>query len=157
MFPFNQPASVNVTAPSSASQGSSFFMMVTPGTFIVPLEVQGYFLTDMVGMTIRFPIDPDMQVLDTVLSSSVRAGSGYPSVTIEGSDLVYRVPGPFIPGEEIQMPQVRVLAKAIGAPGSVIQVRMASLGGVANIGPFIQVGTSCTPPNPLLYALSITS
>ncbi len=155
-FPFNQPASVNITAPASVSQGSTFFMMVTPGTFIVPIGVQGYYLTNMVGMTIRFPLSPNMQVVDTVMSSSVNAGDGYPSVTVEGTDLVYRVPGPFQPGVEIQMPQVRVEAKAIGAPGSVIQVRLASLGGVAYVGP-IHVPTYCTPPNPLVYALAIPS
>ena len=75
---------------------------------IPPVEVQSYQITSMVGMTIKFPLSQNMQLVDTVLSSSINAGAGMPSVKVEGTDLVYRVPGPFVPGQEVQMPQVRL-------------------------------------------------
>jgi hypothetical protein len=155
-FPFSQSASVNVTAPPSAPQGSEYYMLVTPGPFIPPVEVSGYSLSSMVGMTIRFPISPNMQVVDTVLSSSINAGSGYPSVKIEGSDLVYRVPGPFVPGQEIQMPQVRLQVKATGPVGSVIQTRLTSMSSVAIVGGIIEVPNSCAGPAGSFFNTTIT-
>ncbi|UDY34541.1 hypothetical protein [Dermatobacter hominis] len=155
-FPFNQSASVNVTAPPSAPQGSEFYMMVTPGPFIPPVEVSGYSLSSMVGMTIRFPLSPNMQLLDTVLSSSINAGSGMPSVKVEGTDLVYRVPGPFIPGQEIQMPQVRLQVKATGPVGSTIQTKLTSMSSVAIVGGIIEVPNSCTGPVGSFFNTTIT-
>ena len=155
-FPFTQYASVNVTAPPSAPQGSEFYMMVTPGPFIPPTEVQSYQITSMVGMTIKFPLSPNMQLVDTVLSSSINAGAGMPSVKVEGTDLVYRVPGPFVPGQEVQMPQVRLQVKATGAVGSQIQTKMTSMGSVAIVGGFIEVPNSCAGPASSFFNTTIT-
>ena len=155
-FPFNQSASVNVTAPPSVPQGSEFYMMVTPGPFIPPVEVSGYTLTSMVGMTIRFPLSPNMQLLDTVLSSSINAGTGYPSVKVEGTDLVYRVPGPFVPGQEIQMPQVRLQVKATGPVGSTIQTKLTSMSTVAIVGGLIEVPNTCAGPAGSFFNTTIT-
>ncbi len=153
---FTQNASVNVTAPPSAPQGSEFYMMVTPGPFIPPVEVQGYQITSMVGMTIKFPLSQNMQLVDTVLSSSINAGAGMPSVKIEGTDLVYRVPGPFTPGQEVQMPQVRLQVKATGAVGSTIQTKMSSMGSVAIVGGLIEVPNSCAGPASSFFNTTIT-
>jgi hypothetical protein len=144
-FPFSQYASVNVTAPATVQQGETFYMMVTPGPFIPPTQVEGYTLSSLVGMTIRFPLSPNMELIDTVMSSSINAGPGYPSVTVDGNDLVYRVPGPFQPGAEVQMPQVRLEVKATGEPGSFINTTMTGMWSTANVG-IVQVPTSCTPP-----------
>ncbi len=155
-FPFNQFASVNVTAPATVSPGQTFDMTVTPGPFIPPVEVSGYYLTNLVGMTIRFPLSPNMQVINIANSSSTNTGSGIPTVKIEGTELVYRVPGPFIPGQEIQMPQVRLTVQATGAAGSAIQVRMNNMTSIANVG-FVEVPTVCTPPNPLIWTTIIAA
>ena len=153
-FPFSQYASVNVTAPSTVAPGAEFDMTVTPGPFIPPIQVSGYYLDNLVGTTIRFPLSPNMQVLDIGNSNSINAGTGTTTVVIEGTELVYRVPGPFIAGQEVQMPQVKLRVKATGAVGSAIEVRMNSLASVANVG-IVAVPTYCTPPNPLIWTTII--
>lgn len=157
-YPFLQPASVNVEAPALVNQGDSFFATVAPGPFVVPANVQGFDVTSMSAVAIRFPISPNAQFQDSVLSAGLLIGTGIPSVKIEGNFLVYRVPGPLAAGATIQMPKVRVKFKATGAPGSTIEFRMTNMTAVAKVGVF-DIPNNCTPnsPNPLFWSTSITS
>ena len=102
--PFSQSASINVEAPVSVKQGATFEMMVAPGPFIIPVNVSGYDLASLSDVAIRFPVSPNAQFVDSVLSAGKNMGPGYPSVKMAGTDLVYRVPGPFTPGATVQMP-----------------------------------------------------
>lgn len=158
LYAFPQNASVNVEAPASVRQGTTFDMMVAPGPFVIPTNVSGYDLSAMSAVAIRFPLSPNVQFVDSVMSAGKNMGDGYPSLTIEGTDMVYRVPGPFTPGATVQMPKVRLTFKATGAPGSTIEVRMTSLSSTASVS-IIGVPNTCTPnaPNPLFWATTITA
>jgi hypothetical protein len=100
-YTFPQFASVNVEAPPTVDQGETFDMMVAPGPFVVPTSVEGFALTSMTSLTIRFPLSPNVAFVDSVMSAGINMGPGYPSVTIQGSTLIYRVPGPFVPGSTV--------------------------------------------------------
>ncbi len=156
-YPFAQAASVNVEAPLTVQQGETFDMTVAPGPFVVPTNVQGFALTSMSSVRIRFPLSSNAQFVDSVMSAGINMGSGYPSLTIVGTDMVYRVPGPLAPGSTVQLPKVRVTLTATGAAGSTIEVRKTTLSNVANVGG-VDVPTTCTPdqPNPLFWATTIT-
>lgn len=157
VYRFPQAASVNVEAPLTVTQGQTFEMMVAPGPFVIPTNVQGYDLSAMSAVAIRFPLSPNVQFVDSVMSAGKNMGPGYPSLTIEGTDMVYRVPGPFAPGSTVQMPKVRLTFKATGAPGSSVEVRMTSLSSTASVS-IIGVPNTCTPdaPNPLFWATTIS-
>lgn len=156
-YQFPQAASVNVDAPATVRQGQTFDMMVAPGPFVIPTNVQGYDLSAMSDVAIRFPLSPNVQFVDSVMSAGKNMGAGYPSLRIEGTDMVYRVPGPFTPGSTVQMPKVRLTFQATGAPGSTVDVRMTSLSSTASVS-IIGVPNSCTPnaPSPLFWTTTIT-
>jgi hypothetical protein len=157
LYPFAQAASVNVEAPLTVQQGETFDMTVAPGPFVVPTNVQGFDLTSMSSVRIRFPLSSNAQFVDSVMSAGINMGSGYPSLTIVGTDMVYRVPGPLAPGSTVQMPKVRVTLTATGDPGSTIEVRKTTLSSVAKVGG-VDVPSTCAPnqPNPLFWATTIT-
>lgn len=157
-YPFSQAASVNIEAPHVVAQGETFNVMLAPGPFVIPTNVQGFDLTGLSAVTIRFPLSPNVEFVDSVMSAGINMGPGYPGVRKEGTDLVYNVPGPFAPGATVQMPKVRVTLKATGAAGSAVQFRLASLSSVASVGA-ITVPNVCTPPapNPLLWSIAIAS
>lgn len=154
-YTFPQSASVNVDAPASVAAGSTFFMTVAPGPFTSPTNVQGFDLTGIQNFTIRFPISPNLQVLDTVLSAGINIGTGYPNVSVANGLITYTVPGPFVAGQTVQMPKVRLEVKAIGTPGSTIQTKMTNLSNVATftVG---AVDVICYPDNPNLIFWTTT-
>lgn len=156
-YPFSQAASVNIEAPNVVRQGEVFNVMLAPGPFVIPSNVQGFDVSSLFGVTIRFPLSSNVEFVDSVMSAGINMGSGYPSVRIEGSNLVYRVPGPFAPGATVQMPKVRVTLKAIGEPGSSARFQLASLSSVARVGA-VEVPNNCTPPapNPILWSIVIS-
>lgn len=158
VYQFPQNASVNVEAPLTVTQGSTFDMMVAPGPFVIPTNVQGYDLSAMSAVAIRFPLSPNVQFVDSVMSAGKNMGAGYPSLTVEGTDMVYRVPGPFTPGATVQMPKVRLTFKATGAPGTTVDVRLSTLSSTASVS-IIGVPNTCTPnaPSPLFWATTITA
>ena len=133
-YTFPQSASVNVEAPATVSAGQTFNITVAPGSFNVPTDVQGTALTAIQAFTIRFPLSPNVQFVDSVMSAGINMGPGYPSLTVEGDSMVYRVPGPFVPGSTVQMPKNRLTLKATGPVGSTIQTKMTTLSNVANFG-----------------------
>jgi hypothetical protein len=155
-YTFPQTASVNVEAPYVVSQGETFDMMVAPGPFIVPTNVQGYSLVDLRAFQIRFPMSPNMTLVDSVMSAGNNMGPGYPSFSLQGDFLVYTVPGPFVPGSEVQLPKVRLTVTATGPSGSTIETRMDRLTNVANFG-VTTVGSGCYPndPDPLFWSTAI--
>jgi hypothetical protein len=145
-YTFPQSASVNADAPATAAAGSTFYMTLAPGVFTAPTNVQGFDLTGIQNFTIRFPISPNMQVLDTVLSAGISIGGGIPNVSVANGLITYTVPGPFPAGQPVQMPKVRLLVKAIGTPGTTIQTKMTNLSNVATftVG---SVDVICYPDN----------
>lgn len=154
-YPFNQAASVNVNTPATVAQGQTFTMTVAPGPFVIPTNVSGYDLTGMSDITIRFPLPPALTWVDGVMSASTNTGTGYPSIGFDGTDVVYRVPGPFTPGTTVQMPLVKLLVTASGPVGSSAEVRMRSLSATASVG-IIGVGSVCTPPAQVYGTTTIT-
>jgi len=157
-FYFDQDASVNVLAPHTVQQGETFFATMAPGPFIAPTTVSGYTVSSLRGVTIRFPLSPSVELVDSVMTAGIDSGPGYPSLTVQGDDLVYRVPGPIQPGVEIQMPAVRLELTATGNPGDSIDFRMKSFGSVARVSG-VDVPSGCAPyePNPLFFSTVITS
>lgn len=155
-YTYPQSASVNVEAPSVVSPGETFDMMVAPGPFIVPTNVQGYSLVDLRAFQIRFPMSPNMTLVDSVMSAGINMGPGYPSFKLQGGYLVYTVPGPFVPGSTVQMPKVRLTVTASGPSGSPIELTMNRLTNVANFGA-ASVGSACYPnaPAPVFWTVWI--
>ncbi|MCZ7627928.1 MAG: hypothetical protein M5U19_01985 [Microthrixaceae bacterium] len=102
---FPQDASVNVEAPLTVAQGETFDMMVAPGPFVIPSNVQGYNLSSMSSVTIRFPLSSNVQFVDSVMSAGINMGPGYPSLTISGTDMLYRGPGPSSPAQPCRCPR----------------------------------------------------
>ena len=154
-YTFPQNASVNVEAPATVAAGSTFNITVAPGEFIVPTDVQGNALTAIQGFTIRFPLSPNVQFVDSVMSAGINMGPGYPSLKIEGGFMVYRVPGPFVPGSTVQMPKNRLTFTATGPVGSTIQTKMATLSNQAVFG-LGAVDDVCYPDNPNLVFWTTT-
>ncbi len=154
-YTFPQSASVNVDAPSSVTAGQTFDATVAPGTFNIPTAVQGYALQSLTGFTIRFPLSPNVQLIDSVMSAGINMGPGYPSVKLESGNLVYRVPGPLAPGAVVQMPKVRLTLKAVGAPGSTIPIKLLNLSNTANFG-IASVNDVCRPNDPNLVFWTTT-
>lgn len=155
-YNFAQSAFVNVEAPATVNAGDTFDITVTPGTFNVPTVVQGYTVSSVDSFTIRFPLSPNVQFVDSLMSSGINMGSGYPSLTVEEGFLVYRVPGPLAAGSTVQMPKDRLTFIASGAPGSTIETRMQTLSNVARF-PQGSVGNTCYPdvPNMLFTTTAI--
>jgi hypothetical protein len=148
-YTFPQSASVNVEAPATVAQGSTFDMMVAPGVFQVPTAVQGFNLVNLTNFTIRFPLSPNVTLVDTVMSAGINMGPGYPSVTKVGTDLIYKVPGPLAPGALVQLPKVRLTVTASGPVGSTIVTKLTTLSNVANFG-VATVTDTCRPNNTAL-------
>jgi hypothetical protein len=147
-YTYPQSASVNVEAPSVVSPGETFDMMIAPGPFVVPTNVQGYSLVDLRGFQIRFPMSPNMTLVDSVMSAGINMGPGYPSFKLQGGYLVYTVPGPLAPGSTVQLPKV-LLTVTAGASGTSIDLTMNRLTNVANFGA-ASVGSACYPNDPNL-------
>lgn len=154
-YPFGQAASVNLNTPSTVAQGETFTMVVAPGPFVIPTNVSGYDLSAMSDITIRFPLSPNLTWVDGVMSASTNTGTGYPSIGFDGTDVVYKVPGPFTPGTTVQMPLVKLKVTASGPVGSTAEVRMRSLSATATVA-IIGVQSVCTPPNQVYGTTAIT-
>lgn len=155
-YPFTQPATVNVNTPSTVVQGSTFEMIVAPGPFVIPTDVSGYALAAMSDITIRFPLSPNLTWVDGVMSASTNTGTGYPSISFDGTDVVYKVPGPFTPGATVQMPLVKLSVTASGPVGSSAEVKMRSLSATATVA-ILGVPSVCTPPNQVFGTTTITA
>ncbi len=145
-YDFQQNASVNAKAPTTVNTGDTFDITLTPGTFDVPTILQGYWVQNVHWFTIRFPMPDNVEFVDSVMSAGLNMGPGYPSLSIEGNMMVYRVPGPFVPGSTVQMPKDRLTFKATGAPGTIIQTRMDSLSNGAQFD-LTAVYSTCIPNN----------
>jgi hypothetical protein len=147
---------VNVNAPATVAQGTTFDMVVAPGPFVVPTEAQGYALTAMTAFTIRFPLSPNLLYVDAVMSQGFNMGPGYPNVSVNNGQLYYHIPGPFVPGSTVQMPLVRLTVTATGDPGSTIQTRMDLLTNTASFEAGA-VGTNCylNDPNLVFWTTTI--
>lgn len=130
-YNFPEYPTVHIQAPDQVVEGEQFYLTITPGTFNVPTVVQGFALEHLRWMTIRYPMPLNVDFVDSVMSAGIDMGPGYPSLSVEGDYLVYRVPGPFEPGATVQMPKVRLELQATGVPGSTIETRMQSLSNVA--------------------------
>jgi len=154
-YNFPQSAFVNVEAPATVSPGETFDITVTPGTFNVPTVAQGYVVKTVDSFTILFPLSPNVQFVDSLMSSGVNMGPGYPSLSVDGGYLVYRVPGPLAPGTEVQMPKDRLTFIATGPSGSTVQTRLQTLSNVARFDAG-SVGNTCYPNTPNLVFTTTT-
>ncbi len=143
-YDFQQFASVLVDAPTTVAPGQEFFIWVTPGIFQPPVVVQGNYVQNVNSFAIVFPLPANVEYLDANLTTGYNIGTGYPSVGLEAGYVVFRVPGPFAPGSNVQMPRIRIQLKATGLPGSTIQTSMDSLYNVAQFEAGA-VGNSCWP------------
>ncbi len=143
-YNFAQYATVNIEAPATVNAGEDFDITVTPGTFVVPTVVEGYAVENLKWMTIRYPLPNNVQFVDSVMSAGIDMGPGYPSLSIEGGFMVYRVPGPFVPGSTVQMPKDRLTFTATGVPGSTVETRMHTLSNVAQFD-LASVSNTCHP------------
>ena len=153
-YPFDQPpASVAIKAPDTVTQGSNFDIYVVPGSFTPPTTVDTggagiYTVVNVNSFEIRFLMPENVTFVDSVMTAGINMGPGYPSLSIDTfqtpDHLVYRVPGPFVPGVPVNLPGVRLTFNASGAPGSAVQTAYNILGNVAQFDAGI-VGIGCYP------------
>lgn len=146
-YNFPQFVTANIDAPATVPAGDTFTMVITPGPYVVPTEVQGFALQQLQYMTIRYPLPDNVNFVDSIMTAGIDSGPGYPSLKVENGYLVYRVPGPFTPGATVQMPGTHVYLEATGIPGSFIETRFQSLSSTAVFG-LATVGSTCLPDNP---------
>jgi hypothetical protein len=146
-YNFPEYPTVHIQAPTQVVEGEQFYLTITPGTFDVPTVVEGFALQHLRWMTIRYPMPLNVDFVDSVMSAGIDMGPGYPSLSLEGDYLVYRVPGPFAPGDKVQMPKVRLELRATGVPGSIIETRMQSLTNVAQFA-LGSVSNTCNHDDP---------
>lgn len=155
-YTFPQSASVNVDAPATVNAGDTFDMTIAPGAFNVPTVVQGFALEKLVNFTIRFPLSPNVQFVDSVMSAGFNMGPGYPSLTVQGGYLVYKVPGAFVPGSTVQMPKDRLTFKAVGPSGSKVDIKLFNLTNTVSVsGVNLDVSCHLNDPNLIFWTTTI--
>jgi hypothetical protein len=90
------------------------------------------------------------------MSAGINMGPGYPSLTVQGGYLVYRVPGPFVPGSTVQMPKDRLTFKAIGASGSKVDIKLFNLTNTVSVsGVNVDVACHLNDPNIIFWTTNI--
>ncbi|MER6076136.1 cyclase [Streptomyces sp. NPDC001817] len=162
---FSLSAGVNVDAPASVPAGSTFDISIAPDPLTVPGSVSGYTVKSLSGVALAMPVPTNATLVRTTLSGGSGLGSGTPSVSVSGPNIVLSVPGPITGGSSFTLPKV-TLELTAGTSGTTINTQLAGssysdpgLTFTASV-PFlwftISVPTTCYPsPNPVLSSTAV--
>ncbi|WP_163511689.1 cyclase [Fodinicola acaciae] len=161
-FSLNQD--VTPSAPATVAAGGSLAVVVDPAPNTVPAEAGGYTVRNVQSLVLKMPVPAN----STYVSATLAGGSGLnstPTIALEGSDVVLKVPGPVNGGANFELPTVTLNLTA-GGSGAID----SKLGGTsyddpgltftANVdGPLgipISAPAKCYPnPNPTLTSTTI--
>jgi PKD repeat protein len=163
------PTGATVLAPASVAQGSTFQVELTPDPMSVPTSGEGYPISWVANVYIRFGIPAGTSFVSATLSGGANLGSGTPTVAQSGGKIVLSVPGQLSPGISAVFPKITVTLQATGASGSTATLKYAgtSYGDpsmsfqtrVTNVPVLGSVVSSsnCFPdsPNPVLGTIAI--
>jgi dehydratase len=106
---------VNVTRPATITRNQPFQMVITADAMNVPTTAGGYSLSSLTAVVIKFPIPAGTTVSSVSLSGGSNYGSGTPTATISGGNIVLSVPGQLTAGTLVVLPTVTATMTATGA------------------------------------------
>ncbi|WST82611.1 cyclase (plasmid) [Streptomyces sp. NBC_01136] len=163
---FSLSAGVDASAPATVTSGSSFTASLATEQMTVPSSVSGYTVKSIKNITLKAPVPANATLTGVQLSGGSGIGSGTPSVTVSGGQIVLSVPGPISGGQTFTLPALTLNLTA-GASGGVVETQ---LGGTSYSSPGLtftasvpilivtaSVPTSCYPsPNPVLTSTTIS-
>jgi dehydratase len=163
---FTIGAGVNGTAPTTVAAGGAFAVALAPDAITVPGSVNGNTVNSISNLKLSAPVPANATLNGETLSGGSGLGSGTPTVSVSGGNLVMTVPGPISGGSTFTLPTLNLNLTA-GASGSTVQTQLAGssysspgLTFTANVtsGIFtVNAPTACYPsPNPVLTSTSIS-
>lgn len=161
---FSLGQDVTSSAPATVAAGGAVAVVLDPAPNTVPAEAGGYTVRNVQNLVLKLPVPAN----STYVSATLAGGGGLnstPTVALEGSNVVLKVPGPVNGGASFELPTVTVNLTA-GGSGTID----SKLGGTsyddpgltftANVnGPLgipISAPAKCFPnPNPVLTTTTI--
>ncbi len=163
---FTLSAGVDGTAPTSVASGSAFTVTLAPTSMTVPSSVNGYTVKSISNLKLTIPVPANATLTGESLSGGSGYGSGTPSVSASGGNLVATVPGPIAGGSTFTLPAL-TLDLTAGGSGSTVTTQLA---GTSYSNPgltfsasvqasilTLTVPTACYPsPNPTLTTTTIS-
>ncbi|MFE0512936.1 cyclase [Streptomyces sp. NPDC058964] len=163
---FDLSAGVDATAPDTVASGSSFSVTLATQSMTVPGSVSGYTVKSIKNITLKAPVPANATLTGTHLSGGSGTGSGTPSVSVTGGQIVMSVPGPIGGGQTFTLPAL-TLDLTAGASGGTVDTQLAGSGfgspgltftaSVPILFVTVSVPTSCYPsPNPVLTSTTIS-
>lgn len=163
---FNLAAGVDATAPATVASSSSFNITLATEQMTVPGSVSGYTVKSIKNIVLKAPVPAGATLNGVSLSGGSGTGSGTPSVTVSGGQIVMTVPGPINGGATFTLPAL-ALALTAGASGSTVQTQLAGTSysnpgltftaSVPILFTTVSVPTSCYPsPNPVLSTTTVS-
>ncbi|MGW1895136.1 cyclase [Streptomyces sp. NPDC002004] len=163
---FDLSAGVEATAPESVASGSSFNVALAPQPLTVPGSVSGHTVKSIKNIQLTAAVPANATLTGESLSGGSNLGSGTPSVTVRGDDIVMTVPGPISGGSTFTLPTLTLNLTA-GASGTTVDTRLVGTGyddpgltftaSVPILGFTVSVPTSCYPsPNPVLSSTAVS-
>ncbi len=150
-------------APSSVASGSGFAISITADPIPVPTSGGGQTINYLSNLIARFKIPAGSTYQSATIVGGSNLGSGTPTITTSGGNVVLTVPGRLNGGTTATLPTVTANFTASGAPGSTI---VTNLGGSSYGNPGFSfnantglgnVQTNCyANPNPGLSTTNVT-
>jgi len=135
------PTGATVTAPTSVAQGATFQIELTPDAMSVPTEGEGYPISYVSNLRIRFKIPVGTSFVGAVASGGSGIGSGAVSAALNSDDVLLTVAGNLPGGATATLPKVTVILNATGAPGTSITTQY---GGTSYGDPSLSFDTRVT-------------
>ncbi|MCO5318000.1 MAG: hypothetical protein M9942_06125 [Microthrixaceae bacterium] len=156
---------VTIDAPASVAQGDTFQVEMTADPIDIPTTGGGFNISYLRDLKVRFDVPAGSTFVGATVSGGSNLGSGTPSVSSSGGQIVLTVPGQLAPGTTAVLPTVTATLQATGASGTQIQARMSGSGYsdpaitfTARVAVLfgIDANTSCyAPVNPVLATTDI--
>ena len=163
------PTGATVLAPAGVAQGSTFQVELTPDPMVVPTSGDGYPISWIANVAIRFGIPAGTTLVGATLSGGSNLGTGTVTVAQSGAKIVLAVPGQLPAGTTAVFPKIIATFQATGSAGSTIDTRFSGtsygdpsmtfqtqVSGVPVLGTVLST-SNCFPdaPNPTLSTTSI--
>ena len=158
-----------MTAPSNVAAGSTFQIELTPDPMNVPTSGEGYPISWIANVKVRFAIPAGTTFVSAAPSGGSNLGTGTPTAVLNGDYVLLTVPGTLAPGVTAVLPKVTVTLHATGASGASIQTRFggASYGdpslnfqtrvtGIPLLGSVTSTSNCYAPVNPVLSTTTIS-
>jgi dehydratase len=148
---FSISQSFSASAPASEFPGVQFTGKAVPAAWTVPTSVDGITISALQDLSLTIGTT-DATVISASISGGSNLGSGTPSVSVSGTNVVLSVPGPLTAGATVTLPTVKLTLEG-NAAGTVTSyftgTSYASPGltvtAVVPGSPPIDAGAACYP------------